>query len=276
MAKIMANHGIRMNEPAMTETPAQVSANIRELFPRIPEHDVEDIIARAWEAGTDRVGTNEELDLPRRVQLAVGARIRHKYTDYDVLLKALGYLEARRLVEADSLKKVREWRGENVEENDTEFEEVVRDIIVIDDDEDEDGNGSEADDEESTFELGDTSDDSVEFTHRLAADEDLGAESHDETSQHFVRQYMPSNQRVEQENNVGQRMGDLRQQMRNVPAAQFSFAPLQKRTGAALGGERNSTPVRVPGRETAVVPDTVMIDGRLFRRVSLIIHILSI
>ena len=159
------------------ETPNQVRAAIKELFPKIPEEDLEAIVQHAWEKGSRRVGTNSTLDLSHRVQLATIARIRHNHTDYDGLLKAFGdWKYARQEVEPGCLKKILEWRGELGDGDDNELEEIVRDIIVLDDDEDEDGNyGSEADDEDSIVELSDSSDSSIEIT-RHHADDDLGAE----------------------------------------------------------------------------------------------------
>ena len=205
----MARHGLKpiVDQTAMQESPAQVRGAIKELFPRIPDEDLEDIVTRAWQEGSHRVGTNAMLELPRRVQLATIARIRHTYTDYDQLLRAFGWAQARQDSEQDCLQKLIEWRGENDNEDDNELEEIVRETIVIDDDEEGIEYGSEADDEDSDAEISDASDASIEVLHELAPEDDLGAESSFENS----RQH-----RVDRRNDdVRQRIGAVRQQMRN-------------------------------------------------------------
>lgn len=73
--------------------------------------------------------------MPRRVQLAVVAHIRHLYTDYDRLLKVKSFHEARSAVEQSTLAKVIAWRGDD-ENGQTVLEDVFREVIVISDDED--------------------------------------------------------------------------------------------------------------------------------------------
>lgn len=86
--------------------------------------------------GTNRVGNAEELTLARRVQLAVGAYIRHQYTEYDKML-ANGHTwrEAREKAQPITYAKLREWRDEGESK---ELEEAFREIIVLDDDDDDD------------------------------------------------------------------------------------------------------------------------------------------
>lgn len=213
---ILARHGIRMDRATMQETPAQVRAFIKELFPKIPEDDLDQIMRHAWEEGSQRVGTNEMLTLPRRVQLATIARIRHTYTDYDFLLRAFDWKEARTQVEPVCLQKLIEWRGEN-DQDDNELEEIVRETIVLDDDDDEDASDDgRAEDDESAADLGETSDASVEVTHHLAGDEDLRAESAQEASNSFLRRQQPLQRTIEERNDIArQRIGAVRQQMRN-------------------------------------------------------------
>ena len=91
--------------------------------------------AEAYE-GTTRVGNAEALSLPRRVQLAVVAHIRHNYTDYDKLLKQVPYQVARAIVEQPSLDKLAQWRGDDSDEPNA-MEEILREVIVIPDDDDE-------------------------------------------------------------------------------------------------------------------------------------------
>lgn len=222
LARSMAKHGIVWDQSLPQENNEQVRTAIKELFPRIPEDDLKAILKHAWEEGTNRVGTNSSIELPRRVQLATIARIRHEYTDYDRLLRAFEWKEARALVEPTCLKKLIEWRGENEDDNDNELEEIVRETIVIDDDDDVGPrrHGSEADDEDSAADTdqGYASDTSLEISHKPAAVEDLCAESHDERSRRFLDRHQPRLRNVQQRYiDVRQKIGLARQQLRNAP-----------------------------------------------------------
>ncbi|KAJ5334235.1 uncharacterized protein N7506_008018 [Penicillium brevicompactum] len=108
---------------------------IRDLFPNIPDQDLNQIIKTAFQKGQKKVGTATELPLARRAQLAVVAHVRHVYTDYDRLLKTTSFHEARTTVEHPTLAKVIEWRGDD-ENGQTVLEDVFREVIVISDDED--------------------------------------------------------------------------------------------------------------------------------------------
>ncbi|CAA9964897.1 DUF2293 domain containing protein [Pyrenophora teres f. maculata] len=119
------------------ETKIYIHDAVREMFPKIPETDLQAIVNHAFEEGTDRVGNAKGLSLARRVQLAVVAHIRHMYTDYDKLLKSAGWQAARAQVEHVSLAKLKEWRDEAGEQS-NELEETFREVIVIDDDDEDD------------------------------------------------------------------------------------------------------------------------------------------
>lgn len=245
-AKILAKHGVKMNSAGNQESHAQVRAAIKELFPKIPTDDLEGIVKHAWEEGTGRVGSAQALDLPRRVQLAVIARIRHKYTDYDQLLRAFEWKEARRLTEPVSLQKLIEWRGEQDTEEDDQLEEMVRETIVIDDDDDDDAtlaNGSEADDEDSTVEQGDNSDASIEVINHLADDTDIGGESTYEGSRYPRRaQQAPRrSQRLQKQNDV---------------ARQKLAAAYQARRAHVAGGQPNPYVGRDRGRDCVLTNDS--------------------
>lgn len=99
----------------------------------------------------NKVGTAFDQPFIRRVHLAVGAYIRHTYTDYDRLLKSHGYLDARAIVEPYTLDKVLEWRDEKDDPN--AVEDILREVIVISDDEDEDINGNFFNDRDSSVEI---------------------------------------------------------------------------------------------------------------------------
>lgn len=71
--------------------------------------------------------------------MAVGAHIRHMYTDYDSLLKThkLNWLDARAMVQPITLDKIIEWRDEKDEPD--AVEDILREVIVIPDDEEDEG-----------------------------------------------------------------------------------------------------------------------------------------
>lgn len=110
---------------------------IRDLFPNIPDNDLHQIIKTAFQKGQRKVGTATELPLVRRAQLSVVAHVRHMYTKYDKLLRQVHYTEARSMVEAPTLRKLVEWRGDD-ENGKAVLEDVFREVIVISDDEESD------------------------------------------------------------------------------------------------------------------------------------------
>lgn len=75
--------------------------------------------------------------MPRRVQLAVVAHIRHVYTNYDRLLRTGTYHAARAQIEQKCLDQLVQWRGDG-EDGTNDMEEILREVIVISDDEDDD------------------------------------------------------------------------------------------------------------------------------------------
>ena len=75
--------------------------------------------------------------MPRRVQLAVVAHIRHVYTNYDRLLRTGTYHAARAQIEQKCLDQLVQWRGDG-EDGSNDMEEILREVIVISDDEDDD------------------------------------------------------------------------------------------------------------------------------------------
>ncbi|KAF2019965.1 hypothetical protein BU24DRAFT_419573 [Aaosphaeria arxii CBS 175.79] len=138
-------HRMRLHGRPMTEkeTKDQIRGAILEVFPKIPSSDLDGVVSHAFEEGTNRVGNAKDLTLARRVQLAVGAYIRHQYTNYDTILKTGGtWPEARSQVQSITYGKLKEWRDEGDAGN--ELEETFREIIVLDDDESDDE--SETDD----------------------------------------------------------------------------------------------------------------------------------
>ncbi|KAE9968776.1 hypothetical protein EG327_010932 [Venturia inaequalis] len=124
----------------------QIDAAVREMFPRIPPEAADEIIKHAFESASkpgekERVGNARNLDLAGRVQLAVTAHIRHRYTNYDQLLKnGVKWPLARATVNPPCVAVLRNWMGED---NTVELEETFQEWIDLrDDDEDEDADDS--------------------------------------------------------------------------------------------------------------------------------------
>ncbi|KAI9170945.1 hypothetical protein HJFPF1_00424 [Paramyrothecium foliicola] len=120
----------------------QVDAAIRDLFPRIPNTDRQEIIEHAF---TKRptlkkeapVGLSADIPLARRVQLAVLAHIRHNHTRYDMLLKETSWQNARKVVESLCLDILVKWRGDEETGRD-QLDEILREVVIISDTEDDD------------------------------------------------------------------------------------------------------------------------------------------
>jgi hypothetical protein len=117
---------------------------IRDLFPNIPDNDLNQIIKTAFQKGQGKVGTANELSLIRRAQLAVVAHIRHVYTNYDKLLRQTHYRDARNHVEKPTLRKLVQWRGDD-ESGKQVLEDVFREVVVISDDEESEDEEHEED-----------------------------------------------------------------------------------------------------------------------------------
>ncbi|KAF5860844.1 hypothetical protein ETB97_000996 [Aspergillus alliaceus] len=135
-----STHKRTNSEISQTTINTEARDVLRDLFPNIPDNDLNQIIKTAFQKGQRKVGTAVELPLARRAQLAVVAHIRHVYTDYDRLLKTTSFHEARSIVEEPTLARLVEWRGDD-ENGKTVLEDVFREVIVISDDEDSDTEG---------------------------------------------------------------------------------------------------------------------------------------
>ena len=243
------------------ETPDQVRAAIKELFPKIPQNDLEQVIIHAWDKNAGRVGLAKDIALPTRVQYAVIARIRHKYTDYDRLLNAklFDYHTIRKEVEPVCLKKLIEWRGET-DGDDEALEEIVREIIVIDDDDDDALFAGSGDDSSDT---GNASDTSLEISHRPVKAEDLKAEEDYERDHRFFQRQMPNRMQAQRTNLARQMIQTHRSQQHNARAYAHNqpatyqhppALPVQRTYGASLA--------------TAEYPRQIIQDGQVFHLVS--------
>ncbi|KAF2838842.1 hypothetical protein M501DRAFT_934488 [Patellaria atrata CBS 101060] len=150
-ARSLAKHKKQLGKDPSETTDEEIRAAIKDLFPKIPDRDVTSILNHAFRQGTKRVGNAKELTLPRRIQLAVLAHIRHVYTDYDKVLKQSEWMDARRHVEPACLNQLLKWRGED-ESGPTELEDIFRETIIIDDSDDEDSENPIADASDSGIE----------------------------------------------------------------------------------------------------------------------------
>lgn len=140
--KIYQNGELKLKEAVRDQVEINTEAReiIKDLFPKIPDKDLFQIIKTAFQLGDGRVGTADELPLIRRAQLSVVAHIRHNYSQYDKLLRQTSYNEARHAVEQITLQKLVEWRGDDGDLKDdkrTAAEEIMREVIVLSDEDDD-------------------------------------------------------------------------------------------------------------------------------------------
>ena len=61
---------------------------LSEIFPRMPAKTMREILAHGFQKGSGRVGRATRLNKEKRIELAVNAHIRHRFTEYDISLKA--------------------------------------------------------------------------------------------------------------------------------------------------------------------------------------------
>ena len=65
---------------------AKAKADLRKRYPKMPLVDLEKVLSHAFMKGSGRVGRTSRQSVERRASLAVGAHVRHTYTDYDGIL----------------------------------------------------------------------------------------------------------------------------------------------------------------------------------------------
>ncbi|KAM0723034.1 hypothetical protein Q7P37_001233 [Cladosporium fusiforme] len=250
--RILAKHGMRYDNKFARESETQVRAAIKELFPKIPQEDLDNIVSYAWAKGSKRVGEATNITLARRVQLAVIARIRHKYTDYDALLRSKIYewQETRAEVEPTTLKKLIEWRGEHGDDDD-ELEEIVRETIVLDDDED---------DGDAPISVASGSDHSsdVEIVHPTAANASVRAERAEDPDRNVRRHQQPQKRTMSERNDIARK---------KIKAArgQMAYHPTQEGLRPAMHPEPQ--PVYAPSHGGPPPPQQVMVNGTWMQRV---------
>ncbi|KAI0859282.1 hypothetical protein F4860DRAFT_268900 [Xylaria cubensis] len=123
------------------EIDLEADAVLRDLFPRIPNTDRQEIIDHAFKKdgkfnGEIKVGMAKDITLARRVQLAALAHIRHTHTRYDELLRESDWANARKAVEKPCLDIIVKWRGDEETGRD-QLDEILREVIEISDTETE-------------------------------------------------------------------------------------------------------------------------------------------
>ncbi|KAI1753865.1 hypothetical protein F4782DRAFT_73230 [Xylaria castorea] len=123
------------------EIDLEADAVLRDLFPRIPNTDRQEIIDHAFKKdgkfnGDFKVGMAKDITLARRVQLAALAHIRHTHTRYDELLRESDWANARKAVEKPCLDLIVKWRGDEETGRD-QLDEILREVIEISDTESE-------------------------------------------------------------------------------------------------------------------------------------------
>ncbi|KAJ8124620.1 hypothetical protein O1611_g9020 [Lasiodiplodia mahajangana] len=131
------------------EIDKEADAVLRDLFPRIPNTDRQEIIDHAFKKdgtfnGEFKVGMAKDITLARRVQLAALAHIRHNHTRYDELLRESDWANARKAVEKPCLDIIVKWRGDEETGRD-QLDEILREVIEISDSENESDEGNYAD-----------------------------------------------------------------------------------------------------------------------------------
>ncbi|KAI1206349.1 uncharacterized protein F4807DRAFT_470298 [Annulohypoxylon truncatum] len=103
-AKAMKRRDEKMN--------TEFSNSVLAQFPKIPTEEVPNIVEQAMKKHSGRVGRTGTLDISEKAQLGVRAYIRHKYTDYDELLKNnVSREDARAQIYEKVDKMVLEWGG---------------------------------------------------------------------------------------------------------------------------------------------------------------------
>ncbi|KAI0198718.1 hypothetical protein F4808DRAFT_434907 [Astrocystis sublimbata] len=124
---------------SQAEMNLEADAVLRDLFPRIPNTDRQEIIDHAFKKdgkfnGDLKVGMAKDITLARRVQLAALAHIRHTHTRYDQLLRESDWANARKAVEKPCLDLIVKWRGDEETGRD-QLDEILREVIEISDSE---------------------------------------------------------------------------------------------------------------------------------------------
>ncbi|KAB2574159.1 hypothetical protein DBV05_g7153 [Lasiodiplodia theobromae] len=92
---------------------ANARSTLLRLYPATPADAVDDIVAHTFRKHSGRVGRAGDMELDEKVTLGLRAHVRHKYTDYDRLMRheGLDKDEARRRIAHEVDEVVRKWQG---------------------------------------------------------------------------------------------------------------------------------------------------------------------
>jgi hypothetical protein len=83
-------HAQKRRQEKEGEYKTKFREEVLRLYPAIPKDDLDGVVELATEVGSGRVGRSQKLSLTDKVELAVRARIRHMYTEYEEKLAELG------------------------------------------------------------------------------------------------------------------------------------------------------------------------------------------
>ena len=101
-------------EVADEQLVAEMTAVIRELFPRCPPKEARRIATHTAERGSGRVGrtaAGRALD-PKPIELAVIAHVRHEHTNYDeLLMRGTDRSDAREMIRSAVQNQLEAWRN---------------------------------------------------------------------------------------------------------------------------------------------------------------------
>lgn len=89
---------------------AKADSEIRVQFPKIPDAERRLVLKHGFQKSSGRVGRTGLIPLPKKVLLAVIARVRHRHTEYDYMLrKGIPRDDARKATRTKIESVLRSW-----------------------------------------------------------------------------------------------------------------------------------------------------------------------
>ena len=89
---------------------AAASSELHEKFPNMPEDEAKMVLKHGFKKNSGRVGRTSLIPLSQKVVLAVIAHVRHKHTEYNMILeRGVERKEARRVVRKQIEIVLRRW-----------------------------------------------------------------------------------------------------------------------------------------------------------------------
>ncbi|KAF2196426.1 hypothetical protein GQ43DRAFT_257513 [Delitschia confertaspora ATCC 74209] len=102
----------------------KAKSELKSLYPKIPPAEVEACLKQAFRKHSRRVGRSGQIEMKKKVELAVVAHVRHQHTEYDALLKTgMVRQDARVQVRKNIQEVLRKWEGKG-----TRKSKVIRDV----------------------------------------------------------------------------------------------------------------------------------------------------